>query len=254
MEKHAWINGLSPRDEAPASTELGKSIEAAIAADGAGVGISHGPAGLVRVEKTSSLRLSEVEACSFCEEFVGSEFRVLDVRFGIVRELLDETSLKCEGFPEAVARALAMQPDAGVVIGEDPAFTTRLYICRTCFDRPLDLPLAAARTVARRALIASRRSWNRHIPMNRSDLAGGVPDPIWRIGDYVRFAHIPAGGPAHRVDAIVAGGMIEIQGMTGQFAPSLFVSADKIPEREGLPSSADLDADAAEKKTGEQTK
>ncbi len=121
MEKDAWINGL-PQPE-----------------PSAGLGLTPAPL-LVEVHKTSSLRLSEVEACSFCEEFVGSEFRVLDVRFGVIRELLDETSLKCEGFPEAVARALAAQPDAGVVIGEDPEFTTRLYICRTCFDRPVDLP------------------------------------------------------------------------------------------------------------------
>ena len=237
-DQYSWKRDTEARRQAEAS---------------AGLGITPGPV-LVEVHKTSSLRLSEVEACSFCEEFVGSEFHVLDLRFGVVRELLDETSLKCEGFPEAVARALAAQPDAGVVIGEDPEFTTRLYICRTCFNRSVDLPLAAARTIARRALVASRHSWNRHIPMNRAGYAGLVPDPVWKVGEYVRFAHIPAGGPAYRVEAIGAGGMIEIEGMTGEFAPSIFVPAEKIPEREGLPSAADLDAHAAEQKTADETK
>ncbi len=214
-----------------------------------GVGISAGLE-FVQVHKTSSLRLSEVEACSFCEEFIGSEFRVLDVRFGVVGELLDDSSLPCEGFPEAVARALAAQPEKGVVIAEDPGFTVRLFMCRTCFAEPADIPTAIARAVARRALVASRLSWNRHIPMNRGNLAGGgVPDPVWEVGKFVRFAHIPAGGPAHRVEKIVPGGMIEIQGMPGQFAASIFVSA----EAPGLPSADDLDADAQEKKIADET-
>lgn len=197
-----------------------------------GVGITPGPV-RVKVNQTTSLRLSEVESCSFCQEFIGSEFRVLDVRFGVVRELLDETSLKCEGFPEAVARALAMQPDAGVVIGEDPDFTVRLLVCRTCFARPVDIPMAIARTVGRRAMEAARRLRNRHIPMNLTlSSAAEVPDPVWKVGQFVRFAHIKAGGPCYRVRKIVQGihgGMIEIEGLPGQFAPSVFVEATEIP-------------------------
>lgn len=179
----------------------------------------------IMLHRTSSLRISEVEACSFCEEFVGTEFRVLDVRFGIVRELLDETSIRCKGFPEAVARALAADPSAGIVIGEDDAFTVRLYMCLNCFDRPADIPTAIARTVGRRALVASRKFWNRHIPLNQSEVMD-VKDPVWTIDQFVRFAHIPPGGPAHRVMAVAANGMIEIEGMTGQFAPAIFVPVE----------------------------
>lgn len=154
------------------------------------------------------------------------EFRVLDVRFGIIRELLDESSIRCKGFPEAVARALAADPSSGVVIGEDDDFTVRLFCCLSCFSRPVDLALAVARTVGTRAMIASRKSWNRHIPMNRADVSAAVPDPVWKVGELVRFAHIRAGGPVHRVTAVGAGGMIEIEGMTGEFAAHLFVHAE----------------------------
>jgi hypothetical protein len=55
-----------------------------------------------------------------------------------------------------------------------------------------------------------------------------VPDPVWKVGEYVRFARIPPGGPVYRVEATGAGGMIEIEGMSGEFAPSIFVAAEEI--------------------------
>ena len=47
--------------------------------------------------------------------------------------------------------------------------------------------------------------------------------PEWHIGDRVRFAHGP--GP-FTVSAVTADSMVELDGMAGQFAASLFVPLD----------------------------
>lgn len=50
---------------------------------------------------------------------------------------------------------------------------------------------------------------------------------LWKVGDRVRFAHMPS-GPVHTVTAIetvVDQPMVEVSGMTGQFASHLFLAA-----------------------------
>ncbi len=76
-----------------------------------------------------------------------------------------------------------------------------------------------------------------------------VQDPEWRVGKFVRFVHSPLGVPSHRVERICADGMIELKGMSGQFAAGLFVRG----EDPGLPSAKDLDAAAEEKKIADET-
>jgi len=50
-----------------------------------------------------------------------------------------------------------------------------------------------------------------------------APLPDWHVGDRVRFAHGP--GP-FTVSAIIAGGLVELKELTGQFAAQLFVGVD----------------------------
>jgi hypothetical protein len=46
------------------------------------------------------------------------------------------------------------------------------------------------------------------------------------LGKYVRFAHQAAEGPNRRVESVNFIGMVTIQGMTGEFAPHLFVAQE----------------------------
>jgi hypothetical protein len=60
---------------------------------------------------------------------------------------------------------------------------------------------------------------------------GKTPLPRdWKVGDYVRFAHVPDAGPSYKVLAIVKGSdgskMLEIEGMTGQFGAHIFVPGE----------------------------
>lgn len=43
------------------------------------------------------------------------------------------------------------------------------------------------------------------------------------LGKVVRFAHEPENAIARRVQCVCWNGMVEIEGMTGEFAPHLFV-------------------------------
>ena len=58
------------------------------------------------------------------------------------------------------------------------------------------------------------------------------PGPIrqlWRVGDRVRFAHQHPDGPVRVVTAIsqvLDDPMVEIEGMSGQFASHLFIAGD----------------------------
>ena len=52
----------------------------------------------------------------------------------------------------------------------------------------------------------------------------------WKVGDYVRFAHVPDAGPSYKVLAIVTGSdgkkMLELDGFAGQFATHIFLPGD----------------------------
>lgn len=47
---------------------------------------------------------------------------------------------------------------------------------------------------------------------------------IWLIGKEVCFNHMPA-GPRYRIQSVSWNGMVTLAGMTGEFAPHLFVVA-----------------------------
>lgn len=52
---------------------------------------------------------------------------------------------------------------------------------------------------------------------------------IWRVGDFVRFAHQAQSGPNFRISAVIQKPgkptMVELDGLSGQFATHIFVSA-----------------------------
>ena len=52
---------------------------------------------------------------------------------------------------------------------------------------------------------------------------------VWKVGDTVRFAHQAASGPNRRILAVIyepgEPSMVEIEGLSGQFATHLFVAA-----------------------------
>jgi hypothetical protein len=53
--------------------------------------------------------------------------------------------------------------------------------------------------------------------------------PVWKVGDFVRFAHQANSGPSYRVSAVIreAGepSMLELTGWSGRFAMHIFVAA-----------------------------
>jgi hypothetical protein len=49
-------------------------------------------------------------------------------------------------------------------------------------------------------------------------------DPVWKPGDFVRFAHIPPGGPRFKVLSVGTNGMVTVEGMAGEFGPHIFVA------------------------------
>jgi hypothetical protein len=44
----------------------------------------------------------------------------------------------------------------------------------------------------------------------------------WKVGDRVRFAHVPPGGPTFKVLGINRDGMLKLQGMAGEFGAHIF--------------------------------
>lgn len=110
--------------------------------------------------KTSGMRLTELEPCSFCGEFVGHIFRLLDVRFAVLGRGAREVAGLAAGFgfPLAIAEALAPRSEEAIVIGEDPEIVTRLFCCSECFMGPLDVAVALERIHALREKAAARKA------------------------------------------------------------------------------------------------
>jgi len=102
--------------------------------------------------RTSGMRLSELEHCSFCGDFAGHIFRLLDVRFAVIGRRAREVGALAVGLrlPLRLAEAFAPRPDEAIVIGEDPELVTRLFCCNACLMKPVNIALAIERVTKAR--------------------------------------------------------------------------------------------------------
>lgn len=92
--------------------------------------------------RTTGMPLSELPKCSLCAKHVGSIFRVVDFRMGVVdqRAARQVAGLSLGfGFPLKLAEVFSSYDDA-VRITSDPRIDERAFLCMDCF-MGTDLPM-----------------------------------------------------------------------------------------------------------------
>lgn len=114
--------------------------------------------------KTSGLKLSELEPCSFCEGSIAPLFYVLDIKFGLFGRGTNQVLAMSNFFgggAGALQIAEAMSPGANeaVLVAEDvKQLGIRLFICQKCFlEEEVGLARAVERTRYMREAAARRK-------------------------------------------------------------------------------------------------
>jgi hypothetical protein len=85
--------------------------------------------------KTSGIKLSELEPCSFCDGPLGTVFRIVEVKHAIVNlKNANQTLALAQGFGLGLqlAEVMGAGGDRGVEVLENEEAVTRLFCCQDC--------------------------------------------------------------------------------------------------------------------------
>jgi hypothetical protein len=61
-----------------------------------------------------------------------------------------------------------------------------------------------------------------------------APAKKWKVGDLVRFAHVPERlARSYQIEAVTPAGAVKISGLRGEYGPHLFVEVFQAERRKG---------------------